>query len=842
MTTSQYFQCYYKHFWQWEEQGTVLAIPDGPTVLYWSQAVQQLSLLAVQRLPPFGAFLLAMIATNKNGKRNIDLALKTVKRISSTAVYEDEYEQARVFLNRLVGMPELYKTGTKRTMLLQLLFEETHNSLSHKDSRQIIADIRAYGNNQKLNLNKIDLDFGIVRRDLRIFALLDRKYGNVNSLIQAMVALPELAESLPEIETELEPEELPEDLIEALLQKEATFHVGALVKRIWSGINIPFHSTIPSQQPFGGLADITNKGAFDKLLFSEYANEDLVFLSRLANNEALFYNREIPPSDNDLERVLLLDVSLKNWGTLKTIAFATMLAIAKHPKSEIPCRAILLGKGFYPIEIDTVHQLIDALQILESSLHSTKGLESYFREADLSNKELIFIGAEDCFKEEAFQSLLSNHNWPINYRIHPTAEGYIHVYKKQNKGTKHVQTLKLPLQQLWEKKQKQPKVKTRPKEASATYPLLFPKMDGKRVICMEDGQLFLVQKPGMLLRFFFKENEAQSKGLELCLSDLPFTSGDFAVTLNSKGEHVFLGFRVKDRKLVLINLKTKDRKEIEFREWKSSPYPQWLGYKGHFYYLGRSSVWRVDMQGNILSGLAMPIDLYRFYRQYEQRLNGLGRTMLSQHSVLRNIKRVAISRSGFLHFNGTHQLLKDPNGTILLQHAQGLPVKMSVEAKRASHWALEFPDGSQVQFSKTGMLVLKSSNESLPEIFIPGVLNHPLGVSTKEMFSGNKYYYPSLNYDLLLKDAGRNKTRVIEIIKSHLDISTAPARIFVDDAPKYLGSYLPHEKARWLQESLEAVGADVQLEKKGQILTILPGNQFYKKYIQSFIYHALKEA
>jgi hypothetical protein len=42
----------------------------------------------------------------------------------------------------------------------------------------------------------------------------------------------------------------------------------------------------PGEQPIGGVSDITNKGDLHRMLLSEYANEDEVFMNRIANNEA----------------------------------------------------------------------------------------------------------------------------------------------------------------------------------------------------------------------------------------------------------------------------------------------------------------------------------------------------------------------------------------------------------------------------------------------------------------------------------------------------------------------------------------------------------------------------
>jgi preprotein translocase subunit SecB len=47
------------------------------------------------------------------------------------------------------------------------------------------------------------------------------------------------------------------------------------------------------EQPIGGISDMTNKGDFNRMLL-EFANEDEVFMNRVANNEALYIQRNTP--------------------------------------------------------------------------------------------------------------------------------------------------------------------------------------------------------------------------------------------------------------------------------------------------------------------------------------------------------------------------------------------------------------------------------------------------------------------------------------------------------------------------------------------------------------------
>src|SRR3990170_3190920 len=78
MQIHQYFQSYEGYFWQWEEQGNVLAIPDGATIAYKEFILGILEDLSDQGLPSFGSLLLAFIATNPDAKISIQKVYQLV--------------------------------------------------------------------------------------------------------------------------------------------------------------------------------------------------------------------------------------------------------------------------------------------------------------------------------------------------------------------------------------------------------------------------------------------------------------------------------------------------------------------------------------------------------------------------------------------------------------------------------------------------------------------------------------------------------------------------------------------------------------------------------------------
>jgi hypothetical protein len=227
------------------------------------------------------------------------------------------------FLNLVSSVPQIYREGDNRVLLLRAVFQNCHHILALKKSRTIAKLYRSTDITR--DMERIPHSDKQLFIEIRTLSLLNEKFKSVDDILHQMASLPEIEEPI-EIQEQEVPVSPKGTLVEQLTDHDKTFHVGALIPHIWSGLNIPFHNMNTSEQPLGGVSDLTNKGDFDKLLISEFANDDLVFLNRIANNEALYIRREVPPENNNLERVILIDVSLRNWGTPKTVAYGIMLA------------------------------------------------------------------------------------------------------------------------------------------------------------------------------------------------------------------------------------------------------------------------------------------------------------------------------------------------------------------------------------------------------------------------------------------------------------------------------------------------------------------------------------
>jgi ribosomal protein L7/L12 len=826
-----YFQSYSNYFWQWEELQSVISIPGESTIAYTDYAAEVIKQLAPQGLPPFGSLLLAVVATNPRALPSLEEIDRIIK-IALNADYHETLTEAMSFLQTLNSLPEDYKSGPKRLLVFQAIFTNCHYKIAVTKSRmqQSVITQRTF---PKRVMAKEPFTKNLFLQDFRVIALLNKRYPTPTSIINQIAGIPDLPEELILEESSPKP---AEDLVNELIENVKTFHVGSLVKRIWSGLNIPVHSSLPSQQPLGGFSDITNKGDFDKLLLSEFANEDLLFMTRLANNEALYIQREVPPETNKLERVILVDVSLKNWGTPKTIAFATMLAIAKHPKTTISCKAYVLGNDLHPLSIDSVHTIIDGLQIVEGGLHPARGLDAFFKQfPSPENREVFVITEPSTLKQGEMLRAMQVYQPLINYVIYTDADGNIDVYKKQQNSKKHLQHVLLPLQTLWQKpKSKAPEpLPLQDRGATQTdLPILIKSpLNSRHFISASDGEVFQVTNDRMLLRFYSKDSKYYEKGWEVICEHLPVLAGEFEIGVLEDKSYLLLMFDPQTKNIHLQKLSDNSTIVVPFPYWKSNT-PTFVFRDGAFLYRTyQDSGWRIQANGRIEETNAPG---FEYFKDRREEMKKLSAKAYAAGGALKNIDTVYINREGNLVLN-IHALRLSQGKYLLLDRPPSQDRQVQAVRNDRDHFV--FPDGSQVRVKRCGMIALKSSNTALPEIYIPTLIDVTLGAATDTTFAGNTFYYREPLYELRLLKAGGNKLKLIKQIKDINHESLVAVKDLVEAAPGIICRYITEQKARELKRELETEGTETELVRMHSTKPeqrVMETKEFFQLYIQRF--------
>jgi len=738
MIPYEFLQARETDFWVWEENGGVIAVRNGMTIAYREHVMHILSYLSPEGIPPLGALLMCIAATNPVS----DVLIQQVRDIMNDEVLPHtraDMEHCLAFMETLSRLPASFKSGERKLLLLRTIFEKCHNQQSSKMLRQLLKQY----NEGRLIPGKLDLRRPNTtipfEQECRTMALLHRRYGSPEKIMNAIAGVPDLdAEAflLPEA---AEAETVPRDFAEELERDPRTFHAGSLIRRIWSGLSIPLHHTLPGAQPVGGVSDLTNKGGYDRLLISEYANEDILFLSRLANNEALYLHREVPPESNDLERILLLDISLKNWGTPKIMAHALMLAIARHPKTDICCRAFVLGNHYTETYFGDIGAIIDGMQKVEAVLHPARGLQQFLDEHRGQKMELVLISTRDVLKRPEMQKVLNENQDRIRYRVLTDASGEISLYKRMQNSLRFIQTIRLPLEELWSApKKKQQNIPAVP--GGAACPILYPGQNAVRRYIPVDDDLYHINNEKSILRAYSTDSPGNRKGWQMLYEDLPYITTSMEMGRTQNGSLYLLIFHARNMELTLVDTGRRHIKKVPFPDWQFSSFQDFIFHEDHFYYLHTKQSWKIDPESGSIQRTEGPLskEMIHVYRQREQQCRDASRVTSTFYPVLKNISRIFISMEGALVLNN-HEL---HTGKTACFKATGPACTPHISAVTENRTLFRFPDGSSIRVQRTGMLHLQSSDLNLPGIWIPSVLESGLGMAAGNSFCGSRYYLP----------------------------------------------------------------------------------------------------
>lgn len=735
MIYHQYFKETTGYFWHWEEHEEVVAIPGGSTIAYRGMISEVLNSFQDVPLPPFGAVLLMLVATNPSAKADLNQIRRAMESLLKDERKLDSHlEGALAFLDSVNRLPAVFHKGPERITMIRSLLENAHNSIKARSGAEVISSFNDRSISNTENPKSGNFIFQFIM-DFRPLSILHKRFPDQGKILEKLHQIPKFEELLLESE-ENSPGEGNQDLIAELIANSKTFQVGALVRRIWTGLSIPYHLALSGDQAIGGVSGVSNSGELDKLLISEYAHDDLIFLSRLANRESLFIRREAPPSKDKNKRIVLIDVSIKNWGIPKVIAHGLLVAIAQHPKNEYQCLAFGVGDQVIPMGYGTVDEVEKSLQILQPVLHPAEGLEEFLKNTSIhKGAEVFFISSEESILFPEMQRVLNDYHKLFNYWINVDRSGTIKLYKNRYKSKHLVQEIVLPLEELW--------VRTEPniKEdlTAHNYPILFPMRP--IALCTFD----LENKVSITItrdkKVFRHQTRATVSGGLLLIGRYDFINKACKFEVgNINGSHVLLVYNPMHKRIYFVDLDTLETKDISGSKLvQHGQYAEFASYEGAFYYGSQYQHCVISFdakpQINKVNG-GLPDVIKEVLEKRKQQSLAFS---YRPGSVLKNIKSVFINNVGNLVVN-VHELRLAPHGLLMFERSQFLMQKAL--ARKDDSGLFRFPNGHKVRFDDSGMLILESKDQA--SIFIPLILDCSLGVATHTHFAGDKFYLSPL--------------------------------------------------------------------------------------------------
>lgn len=761
-----YFQSYTHYFWEWTtdqdvpdasgyNENNLIAIPNVGAIAYRPYVFEILKELKNTGFPPFGSLLLVLYAI-QDGYLNLDGVFYYLNRKKniSPEIFSD-IEHAIKFLENLSQLGSSLKKGRNKIILLHTIFGDSHNKVSPVNSGLILKIFDTKPHIIAEAANKKDLTAVAVNRDIKTLALLQNRFPTTESIINAMrgiVNIPELEEEVIEEETTVETDK---DFIQELIEEPKTFQVGSLIKRIWSGLKIPMRHLSPGEQPIGGISDMTNKGDFHRMLLSEFANEDEVFMNRVANNEALYIQREIPPEENIFERIILIDTSLKNWGTPKVLGFASAIAVIKHPKAHSECKVFALGQTNIPISLDKVEEVIENLNQVSPILEVSHALEKFFEEHREKDLEVFFITHQENLANQKLQKVIHENRDRLKFLVTTSADGELNFYKHHKGTRKHIQKIILPLKELWanppqrrQKGENNSSKNWKRTDVPINYPILFPTPVNKIATFLYEGEFFILSNKKQLLRTYLSDNYYNRnyydhykihRGCEVLFEDISVKpKGQFALAKNKQQQFILCQYQPDKKLISKLNLNTKEYSELNLTG-KRIPLNHKLVYYDRSFYLHQQDIpysIKINVDGNIYLEEV-------FEKEKEMDKNTLkveteiDKLKTSGIKILNNFSNIGInSEKNLVVSNNEFNKVYD-NSLTLYRNRHRIEIFASQNKNRFS-----FSDGSEIITDSRGMLTFKSSNKNIPEFFIPSTEYGFLALATHTEFGGSEYYLP----------------------------------------------------------------------------------------------------
>lgn len=440
-----YFQTPGNYFWRWAEELGVLEWQDGTTIGYREELWNILNGLTDGEagLPPLGSVLLLLAGCNGWEDANGEMLWQQFRQYGEfleASLPVTRIEATIKLMQQVAALPPALRTGLPKQHLFREVFgERTARSIEPARAAAVIDEWTSGRLDTALRTTGPASHWSDFTNDLRLLADASRRFAESGSLeLLLRTGLDQLPEP-PPLPTPPAPESGPPplDLFDQLSHDPRTAGLARLAQHLAAALRIPPHTRGASDQPLGGVADVTNRGSFDRLLLSELAHDDFSLVARLVNNEALYLRREEPPRQDARPRFILLDTTLRMWGVPRVFALAAALAWARNARQARPPLAVVAvalgGKEFAALDLESFEGVVAALELLDAAPHGGVALQAFARLAPQSaNADTLLITEAQLLHQPEFAGALAQARPALRFLLTVDRSGELQLYEYQH--------------------------------------------------------------------------------------------------------------------------------------------------------------------------------------------------------------------------------------------------------------------------------------------------------------------------------------------------------------------------------------------------------------------------
>lgn len=761
----KYFKPPTNYFWHWTESGYVIEWREGATICYREDLVDILKKLSQEGWPPLGSILMVLSACREQAGtaaadqgiiyaalRLIDFFEKNQLELKFT---KDSMAAAIRFLQLVAGLPVELRSGNNRTWLLYVIFRKVTAKIKSDDAAYFINVFNSGKIDNVVFWNEAIINSNVTTHTGKAFiddmAWLQNALKEFPTLQELERAVRTGMPDVPDAAEMEEPIQEKGDLLQQLEQDPNTAGLAQLTHRLVAALNIPMHAHGSSDQLFGGVSDITNRGNFDRLLLSELAHDDLSLMARLANNEALYLRREELPSHPEKQRILLIDTTIKMWGLPRVFAVSAALACARNNKAKAKVLSYaLFGNAFKEVDLTTKDGVVHSLEQLDASLHCGRGLTVFMDQAKVGDDDEVFlVTEEEATHNGLFQSILASLKKPVNFLVTVNRNGQLQFYEYIKGRRKLLSEAKFDLQELLfntKTKNRTRIIRSGTDNLPAIMredpcPLFFPtskirfnadcfyELKKDHVVCVTIDQRVLYW-------------DSRTRGAREIIEYLDAGRFCFGAVGGSKIYILVYSGSTNYFRLYEVNLETNNVEITKLPETLTQVTE--MAFDAGYFHIKANDQWvsieagtgTVDAGGNKLSKFD---EIVQKYKNRPVNLSHFKRLVNDGYTTLNSVKSVYINQDGELGFDERHVALKKHSGMIVIEHNQQDRNKgwKVYKAKEVDASSLElananlkisrfvWKDGSEVLADSRGFLHLRSSDSAIPEITIVMIMGKP---------------------------------------------------------------------------------------------------------------------
>jgi hypothetical protein len=406
-------------FWQWRPDEWTIVWKNGTTIAFAEELAVILERFGSRGLPAMDCVVL-VLAVLRDSWADLNAADQNAQQLLpyllSNRLSPQDLQLLIDQLDRVHGLTHgLRQSISNKAQIAEMALESLPGRCSQSDATIVIQRLRERHDGTLSEQCPTRSDKNIKNDLLKLLDTLPRiDQQSIRNRLQTGIDRALMIDRQDSIQEAIDDTSYSDavearELIETLMKESESYAVGRMARDLMAALYRPARLKPEKSLHLEGYCDITNRGTLDRLLVSELAYEDETLAIRVANGEALYMRREVPPTRQAIDRCMLIDSGIRSWGTPRVFSAAIGLALT----ATAPNDAKVFAWRTTETGIDRSYFVDQSgmtghMGHLHAALHPGDAIESFCSAKLLAcpDAEVFLILSRDAWNDDGFRRSL----------------------------------------------------------------------------------------------------------------------------------------------------------------------------------------------------------------------------------------------------------------------------------------------------------------------------------------------------------------------------------------------------------------------------------------------------